>query len=297
MSRSYWVSVFATLGIALWSHAPYAQGVPAPSPTPQEQTGATSASGQPSPPGIPVTIIETPEQAISRDAAAKEGREHDAKDLDAQIRAADAGERGATAAERQIIPTWLGAFLSLVGTGLVVWSLFEARRGNRIALQAVEQEQANARIQARAYVGASDGGIALRPNDSLKVGVTIKNVGQTPAANVKCWLQITTSLAEIGPPVIAAPDGVEMSELTIGSGNHVAIKIEHQLRQGDIDLIRNRQMNMWVGGTISYVDVFGSPHTTTVMMKNTGPESAVFEGKPNVLGWSLRAHSSGNNLT
>lgn len=48
------------------------------------------------------------------------------RDLDAQIRAADA-------AEQQVFPSWLAAILSFAGTLLIIWSLKIARDANRIA--------------------------------------------------------------------------------------------------------------------------------------------------------------------
>jgi hypothetical protein len=107
MFRSYWLSIFAIVGLILWCEAPCAQGVPAPSPPPKEQPEKAANQSAPSPDGIPVTIVETLDQAKASQSREEESRNHDAKDLEAQIRAADAGDRGAAAAEWQVVPTWL----------------------------------------------------------------------------------------------------------------------------------------------------------------------------------------------
>jgi hypothetical protein len=106
--------------------------MPAPSPPPKEQPKNPAENNAKNPSGIPVTIVETAEQAKAVQAREKEGRDYEAKDLDAQIRAADASERAATATEWQIIPTWLGAILSFVGTCLIGFTLYLTLRSNRI---------------------------------------------------------------------------------------------------------------------------------------------------------------------
>ncbi|WP_296168313.1 hypothetical protein [uncultured Brevundimonas sp.] len=73
-----------------------------------------------------MVVLETPEQAQSAERSKREARDHDSKDLDAQIRAANA-------AEKQISPAWVAACLTFAGTVLLIWNLYEARRATQLA--------------------------------------------------------------------------------------------------------------------------------------------------------------------
>jgi hypothetical protein len=134
--------------------------MPAPSPSPKEQASDSAQNNKKHPSGLPVVIVETPEQAIARESAEKKSRDHETKDLDAQVRAADAGERGATAAERQIVPTLAAALLSFLGTVLILWNL-------RLTMQANVIAQDAAKKQLRAYLSLD--GILFRDSESCQI--------------------------------------------------------------------------------------------------------------------------------
>ena len=128
MPRGYRLLV-ASFGLILGGQSPSALGVPSPSPPPKEQAAQPARDRDGNPKPLAVTIVEGPEQAKSGEAREAESDKHDARDLDAQIRAADA-------AEKQIFPAWLAAILSAVGTFLIVWTLLLTRRANAISRDA-----------------------------------------------------------------------------------------------------------------------------------------------------------------
>lgn len=266
MSRSYWLSIFAIVGwLTLWSQPPSAQGVPSPSPTPEEQSQDSTKAGQPYPPSLPVTIIETPDQAISRDAAEKEGRKHDAKDLDAQIRAADAGERGATAAERQIIPTWLGAILSFVGTLLILATLILTQKSNAIAQDTADR-------QLRAYVLVEGIMLGKDPTDPKGVAAVVntKNFGLTPGKNVREWAQI--HVAE-HPLVGELPDYTPRNQgVSVLPPGAITIQVPTHPALSEVmkAAISRNHTAIYVYGEISYLDHRGKLRTTKYRYMSSG---------------------------
>lgn len=264
MSRCYWLSIFAIVGLALWSQSPRAEGVASPSPAPKEHSGIAAKNGGPNPNGIPVIIVETPKQAIAGEAAQKESREHEAKDLEVQLKAADAGERAATATERQIIPIWIGAFLSFLGTGLIFWSLCLTRKANQNTINAINQEQANAERQLRAYVFVDT--VSLKDSNSKKfatqVIVTTKNFGQTPAKQVMVDFNLVVPLwgeqkrkdngTKTERGIILAP----------GADIHTYYGINEAYWQLVRGAIESAKLSAFVVGKIEYVDAFGILHCT-----------------------------------
>lgn len=197
MFRSYWLPIFAIVGIVLWGQPPRAEGVPSPSPTPKEQPEQAASKSGKNPPSVPVIVIETPEQAVTRDAAEKKSQEHDAKDLEAQINAANASDRGATAAEWQIVPTWLGAVLSFVGTCLILWTLLLTRQANQISREIGE-------AQVRAYLSIETprliGDVGLPDGSSrIRGGCNVKNIGNSPAKEFISTAQIIPIGFDFGP--------------------------------------------------------------------------------------------------
>ena len=133
------MEIIAAFGwLSLGSQSPSANGVSSPPPAQNEhpQNPAQTSANKPAP--IVVTLVESVEQAEAAKRVQTESRQHDSRDLDAQIRAADA-------AENQLFPSWFGAILSFMGTGLIVWTLFETRKANAVA----RKEFVRARIESK----------------------------------------------------------------------------------------------------------------------------------------------------
>ena len=162
--------------------------MPAPSPSPKDEGRSAANQSQKAPSPFFVSIIETPEQAIASQSRQGKSDQHEASDLDAQIRAANA-------AEEQILPAWVAAMLSGIGTLLIVWTLYETRRNNSIA----QKEYGKARIEAgKAYTLAQTTAThQLRPyveiekiepqnptKETPRIEIYFKNFGQTPAYNL-----------------------------------------------------------------------------------------------------------------
>ncbi|MDP3802834.1 MAG: hypothetical protein U1C74_30050 [Phenylobacterium sp.] len=78
---------------------------------------------------LEVTIVQSPADAKHGGEREAASDEHEAQDLEAQVRAADA-------AEKQIGPAWFAASLSFLGTILIAWSILETRDSKQRELRA-----------------------------------------------------------------------------------------------------------------------------------------------------------------
>ena len=135
MPRGGWSVLAAVAGLILRGQAPRAQGVSSPTPTPKEQSNERARDGRDQPAPIRVEVVESAEATIANEAREAKSDHHDAEDLKAQIRAADA-------AKEQVSPAWLAAILSGVGTLLIVWTLCLTRQANRISQDTAKRQAA-----------------------------------------------------------------------------------------------------------------------------------------------------------
>ncbi len=186
------------------SQSPEAQGTAGPRPPLGGQAAEKGNAHDSAPSSAPleVTIVQSSADADhARDRETKSD-EHEAKDLDAQVRAADA-------AEQQILPTWFGVGLSFLGTVLIVSSLKEARSANRIAREHMATD-------LRAWLLSS--GVAWKNSEQAtdENGVThdralgfviqYANHGRTPARLRTFWAEIRVVDRDEEPPTFVAGD-------------------------------------------------------------------------------------------
>ncbi|RXR28579.1 hypothetical protein [Sphingobium fluviale] len=192
MYRGYrGIIVSASLCLALWSQTPRAKERLSPSPKHQTENSDKKENIYIKP--TPVVIFETPDQANTKKRREDESRKHDARALQAQIDAAEA-------AKDQRVPTWIGAFLSILSTCIVVCSLCLAKKANNIA-------KANIAKQLRPLLHFGD---VYFSKDRRIFWAEIENRGAGPAINVEVH---TISLTEA-----QNNDACAVSFGTIGAG-------------------------------------------------------------------------------
>ncbi|MBU1324377.1 MAG: hypothetical protein KJ676_03980 [Alphaproteobacteria bacterium] len=137
---------------------------------------------------------------MAKQRSEAEAREHDAEDLEAQ-------ERAASAAEEQIWPAWAAAVLTLIGTGLLVWNLCEARRATALAREHMSTDlRAWVLPLSPAFDSSSnttvDGGIVYA--NATLLAVAFQNVGRSPALGATMWVEMRiTEIAD--PPQSVTP--------------------------------------------------------------------------------------------
>ena len=178
----HWRVIAAVVGYVivcpdlLLAQTPEGRRVPHPSPAVEGQAQREAERGgrQPEPPPVPVRIIRSVDEAEHDAAREAKADEHDAQDLNAQIRAANAAE------EQVPIAKWAVA-LSALATGLLVWTLWETRKANRIARDAYIADQ-RPWLTVRARV-ASDL-TRIHSGFQIQLWLLIKNTGKSPATHV-----------------------------------------------------------------------------------------------------------------
>jgi hypothetical protein len=137
MLRGYWLSIFAVVGwliacVAL-AQSPSSQGVTSKTPTVKEQSaGQAKKNGNAANDlSIPVRIIDDPIEAQRTRDRQQKADQHEADDLAAQRKAADAAWQGVVAAERQIYPAWGQVVFAFIGTCLLIGTLIASIKATK----------------------------------------------------------------------------------------------------------------------------------------------------------------------
>ena len=262
MSRGYWLSLIAIVGwlgfagFAL-AQTPENKGVPDKAPAVETQPTNNPKTAKPITQSFPlkVQIIESQVDAEHTQAREQKSDQHDAEDLDAQVRAANA-------AERQIWFTKANIFLTFAGTLLILWTLWETRKANANTLGAIAQEQANAQRQLRAYLYISQIALGYSEPSKLQIQMVYKNFGQTPAKSVR--LQ---HIAGIGPVIEDKMTFGGLNEQNflnssdIPPGHEIAINYSFDTLISDeiLNRITDKKLAIYFWGTADYADAFGKP--------------------------------------
>ncbi len=203
---------------------------------------------------LSVQIIGTDANVEHERAREAKSDEHDAADLQAQVRSADA-------AEQQILPAWVGILATLFGTWFVYWNLREVRRANAIAEKALQ-------TQIRPWVGIEQAAlISLQGNQKPDVRVLVKNFGQGTALKVR--ISVNCSICS----------GTLVPDLPPLDTSHVTLFPQHEVlmqpfaRGGracsieEVGLINSGVDKLWVISHISYESASGTIHVTETWMR------------------------------
>ena len=261
MSRCYWLPVIVVVGLVLGNQTPCAQGIPGPAPSPEKQTSQGAGQSKQEPFRLPVIIFETPEQAMADQRRQAESDKHDAADLDAQKRAAQA-------AEEQVFPSWLGTILGALGTALLIWTLFETRKSTRTARDAANSAEKTLH-STRAWLmhesvdaGRNKNGGLLMPDGSItpvKDGLIFflkwRNWGATPAIEMMQFFDCRLIDADAPIPLFV-PDWPKNST-NIPPGSPFGF---HPITLNDADSadVRAGRKVPIVYGAVRYKDIFES---------------------------------------
>ncbi|HUT75991.1 MAG TPA: hypothetical protein VM221_14285 [Armatimonadota bacterium] len=130
----------------------------------------------------------------------------------------------------------------------------------------LRQTIAMSRNDQRAWVGAIDPVVVQLKDASLRVSVTIKNLGRTPALNVVPQIHVRTlpasdSFAPSLPTKPTDPDTRAAlqpgQQLTLGPGEvpPIPVNLANEINAGNT--------RFYAFGEVFYDDAFGESHTTT----------------------------------
>jgi hypothetical protein len=210
---------------------------------------------------LPTRSIESPADAERSKARESRDEKHDADDLSAQLRVADA-------AEKQIWLGWAAWALSLIGVWLL-WSTLRETRKTSQAAQADAEANAkaaeNARKQLRAYVSAQPDFVDNVGPTTIRMRLSLTNHGATPASKV-----VTAVAIGILPfplpqqyPFVEPASAIGEGGATIHSGSTVTVHSTESFPVTDIaNAIKNAGVRIYMYGTVQYEDAFGLTQTT-----------------------------------
>ena len=192
---------------------------------------------------LPIRMIQSPSDAAHADAREAKADKHEEDNLREQVRATDA-------AERQTIIGGIAAGLSLVGTLLLVWTLWETRRTANYAHAQAESFKRS----ERAYVKLSHVTPGLKPDgNSHAVTMEVKNWGKTPATVTD--VRIGFAIIPFGDP-LPEPRPYP-SEERESFPNALLVPSEYflltrHIRTNPVDIDKQ----LWMFGHVDYKDAF-----------------------------------------
>lgn len=168
-------------------------------------------------------------------------------DLCAQWKAADAARDAANYALWTLL-------LSVTGTGLLVWTLWETRM--------------TARRELRAYVSVQPLGLGINPETGYaQAEIVLKNGGNTPAYNVE-----HVGIVFIGNQAAAEHEAMKPGRKEIGRASPFTLQIGHELNgilpsannltKDDIAAIHSGDKSLFLFGFARYEDTFGVKRMT-----------------------------------
>ena len=231
-----------------------------------EGDGQNAGKGSPAPLGLPVRILEDPEEVESAKRAQSRAEQREIDDLVAQQNAAEAAEGAFKVGIAQTI-------LAFFGTLALIYSLLLNRTATKAAVDAVKVSERTGVAQVRAYVGIAVSEVRLT-GGPITTDIEFKNFGQSAARNTGICIkwycghefcsdfkpeendyQYVGALAP-GQPSIAAIDtsksedaAIEGATLTDSSG------------------VQDGRWKFWVFGEARYTDDFGKAHRTTFRLQ------------------------------
>jgi hypothetical protein len=275
------IATVLLLGISVAAaQAPKDAGVSEARPAVAGERGQDAGYSQQTPlkPPVPVRVIEDPGQSEHATEREQKSDQHEADGLQAQRDAARAAERSAKAAKGQERAAWWGVRVAAVGTGLLLLSLFFTYRALAIAREdantaraAVAASEQTAERQLRAYVRVvydharytNIWNVGIQP----RAGLTIENVGQTPARNVVIQASMRIADHPLTGPLPPEEIDEHTSRLVVHPRDTFKFraKLKEPMTAAQIESIlrENAAQRIYVYGRVDYADAFGHPRWTT----------------------------------
>lgn len=204
-----------------------------------------------------VLIVQSTDEAASAIERERKSTEHEERDLDAQVRSANA-------AEKQVILTLGAVILSFLGAVGLFWTINLSRRSVSEATRAVDAANINTAslISAeRAYVTISiiAPGVQLQDDDRpIFVRAKVQNFGRTPATvtDTRIWVSIREH-GDLLPEEFPYPTRA-------GEARHTGFLVptdDFQFEQyfpiGTSSATENTSKRLWLFGHVDYIALAG----------------------------------------
>jgi hypothetical protein len=190
-----------------------------------------------------------------------------------ESRPSDGRNESGNESEKKMV--WLTGVLCVVAifqVGLFVWqlsimqgSLRDSRAAAEAAMASVELAKGTAEQQLRAYLSRS--GLTMRQIPNLdgtmyEFWPGFKNAGSTPAYNIRVAGRVELHPIPLRKKVLAPWDAaLESSVGPLGGGHLMRMNLRsHPLGPVELELIKNLQWALFIGGQVTYEDIFKHTH-------------------------------------
>lgn len=169
--------------------------------------------------------------------------------------------------------------IAAVQAAMFYWQLKLMRSSARDACRAADAAQRSVEVmsqsaekQLRAYVTVEQVDSDVHVDGRYSGTVHIKNSGQTPALNVRCWIHSWIAawpLTETLPP---PPDDFEMARSVLAAGAELLQSYgrTHPVPEDARPLLRTHEGTLYVYGAVEYVDTFGHVRRTDFRLFRSG---------------------------
>jgi len=183
-----------------------------------------------------------------------------------------AQESVAASTSEIVVLTRVQMFLSIIGAIAVLASLELSRRSLTLTRGAVESQVDTVRHQLRAYFGILDGEQLEPDPGSITLTSRFKNFGQTPALDVREWIEKWT-VDSFGNyyPVQLSEESRWSYRGTVQPGATLSFRHNFDLGEAQRAAARSRTASVLSVAVYSYQDVFGESHVTAVSQVFGGP--------------------------
>lgn len=243
---------------------------------------------------VPVEIIESDAAAKTRKSGEDEAKEREIRDLAAQEGVNSATQSMNDATQRMAKYAFWSTVIVGFGTFLLVWTLWETRKANKAAQNAVAVTRDIGMLQVRAYIGTANvmvKGIVV--GETPEFSLNIKNTGQSPANRVKVRADVFLVVAgDVDRAPIRIPDpGPSYSTSTIAAGETVGIarKWSAPLSADQMALLSTNALTFAFAGHVVYRDVFEKTRRLTFKFNTTNVQA---DGTPGALRFCSRGNKS-----
>lgn len=225
---------------------------------------ARNTDQQPAPP-LPDRVVEGEEEASARASRERRADEHDAKDLDAQVRTAQA-------AEKQLGLAYVQLGLSIAGAIGLFWSVWLGRQANKAAVDALrvsQQLEAGKLLLSSIEWEFGEKISAYRPDiiaqdlKTLPVTVALTNYGRSPAFvdQSGAWFVIG------GLPGDPDYAGAAAHTRVIKPDEATSIPVGARVTDDDVKGLFDGSLSWWLYGVVKYRDFLDEPHEARFLRK------------------------------
>jgi hypothetical protein len=176
-------------------------------------------------------------------------------------------------------PEGITALLLLLTLGSVTWQGWQTRDAAKATKEAVVTanksfvlQETTAKQQLRAYMCVSQARLNFRDDSQIKAQIEMENTGQTPAYEVRTWVDSMVREHPLLSPFEPPPANLAQSDGIIGSGRH-HVSVTNPLYGKEIDFGRVWYPGhaFYVYGECSYRDIFKKRHVLSFRMIFGGP--------------------------